>query len=420
MPNETALLLTGAKILGSTAPQDVLIDADRIADIVPAGTYDPAVVDAPHIDLDGYLLTPAAAEPHAHLDKAFLAGRVANPVGDLLGAIEGLRKIYSTLTAEDVDARARRALDTAVARGFTAVRTHADVDPVLGITGVRVLLDIARTRLDLDLTVVALISQPITGSEGARRRGLLDAAIEAGVHAVGGAPALDPDPHAAVRELVGRAADAGLPIDLHLDETLDPNSRTIDTFIREVERRGLGGRATASHCVSLGRRELDNVSDTARRLADVGIAVVTLPQTNLGLQARDQQTLAARGIPPLRPLLDAGVTVAGGGDNWRDMFNPLGRIDPLETAALLVAAGHLSPAEAFASVTAGARTAIGISADEVAVGSIAELMAIRAESLEDAIASATEARIVIHRGSVVARTDVHTQRTYSPSSSGEK
>ncbi|GED99823.1 cytosine deaminase [Gordonia spumicola] len=412
MTNDDALLLTGAHISGSTDRHDVLIIDGVISDVAPAGRFPTDSQRSPQrVDLSGHVLMPAAAEPHAHLDKAFLADRAANLTGDLGGAIEALISVYPTLSADDVADRARRAVDIAVARGFTAIRTHADVDPLVGVTGVGELVKLGRSRSDVDLTVVALVSAPVTGDEGAQRRRLLDEAIEAGAHAVGGAPALDVDPHGAVRILAERAADAGLPIDLHLDETLDAGSRTLETFMGEVERLGLGGRATASHCVSLGRRDLAEVVDVARRLADVGIAVVTLPQTNLGLQAREHPTLTPRGLPPLRPLLDAGVAVAGGSDNWRDMFNPLGRIDPLETAALLVAAGHLLPDEAVHAVTGAARDAIGAPViDRVEVGAPAELLAVRAGSVVEAIASGTEARTVIHRGRVVARTDVTTHR----------
>ena len=50
------------------------------------------------------------------------------------------------------------------------------------------------------------------------------------------------------------------------------------------------------------------------------------------------------------------MPVAAGADNIRDAFNPLGRTDPLETASLLAAAAHLTPAQALTAVTADAWT----------------------------------------------------------------
>jgi cytosine deaminase len=113
-----------------------------------------------------------------------------------------------------------------------------------------------------------------------------------------------------------------------------------------------------------------------------------------------------RGLTALRPLLDAGVTVAGGGDNLRDPFNPLGRADPLETASLLVTAGHLTPEEAYAAVSAGARVAMGLPEVQVAAGFPAELLAVQAASLGEALAGGTS-RVVIHQGQVAARTTIH-------------
>jgi cytosine/creatinine deaminase len=112
-----------------------------------------------------------------------------------------------------------------------------------------------------------------------------------------------------------------------------------------------------------------------------------------------------RGLTALRPLLDAGVTVAGGGDNLRDPFNPVSRADPLETASLLVTAGHLTPEEAYTAVSTGARAAMGLPEVQVAPGFPAELLAIQASSLGEAIAGGTS-RVVLHQGRMVSRTTV--------------
>ena len=115
-----------------------------------------------------------------------------------------------------------------------------------------------------------------------------------------------------------------------------------------------------------------------------------------------------RGLPPLRTLLEAGCLVAGGGDNWRDPFNPMGRIDPFEVASLLVTAGHLTASEAYRAVSSDARRAIGLGTGSTEVGSPADLLAIRAHTLQEALAEATEARIVLKRGRLVATTSVIT------------
>ncbi|MFI0409412.1 amidohydrolase family protein [Actinomadura sp. 3N508] len=386
---------------------DVLIAGGRVAALGTAAATDPRAAGAERLDLAGYLLLPAAAEPHAHLDKALLARRAPNPRGDLDGAVTAIRAAYATMDEADLRSRATEALLTALSHGYTAVRSHADVGEGIGTRSVRVLTGLReRAAALLDLQVVALAATPVAGAAGRHNRRFLAEAIELGADVVGGAPALDPNPQAALRTLVAAADEAGLPLDLHLDETTDPDMLTLRTFAAEVARRGLHGRATASHCVSLGQQDPQTCREVSRALADAGIAVVTLPQTNLYLQGRDDPTRTPRGLTAVAELREAGVTVAGGGDNWRDPFNPLGRIDPFETASLLVAAAHLPVADAWDTVTAHARTALGLPPSVLVPGSPADLLAIRAADLDEAVAAASADRIVLRGGRVVARTRV--------------
>ncbi|WP_051791279.1 amidohydrolase family protein [Amycolatopsis jejuensis] len=377
--------------------------AVRIADgvIVSAGP-EPAARPGEQVhDLTGYLLLPAPAEPHVHLDKALLAGRIPNPAGDLTGAIGASRRAYRTMTADDVAERAGRALREAAANGCTAVRSHVNCTSGIGTTALRALAEVRRTA-PVTVQLVALAGFPFTG-HALHRRLLLDA-IEAGADVVGGVPALDPDPPRAVHELARIAADHHLPLDLHLDETTDPAVLTLREFASAVREHALEGRATASHCVSLGQQDASARAEVAHLLADAGIAVVVLPQTNLGLQGRNAPGPIPRGLTAVAELLAAGVPVAAGGDNWRDMFNPLGRIDPLETAALMVAAAHLTPAQAYHAVSAASRRVMGLPEVRLAPGYPADLLAIAASSPEEAVAAASPQRVVWRAGRRIAAT----------------
>ncbi len=260
----------------------------------------------------------------------------------------------------------------------------------------------------LDVQIVACCSRPTTGREGADNRAMLADALAAGCDLVGGAPAIDEHPSAAIDILAGAAADAGIGMDLHVDETLDPSVTTIDHLI-QVVRAGFPGPVTASHLVSLGVQPAARQQATAEALAETGIGGVTLPQTNLFLQGRGQGSAAPRGMTAVRRLMDAGVTVAAGGDNLQDPFNLMGRADPLETASLLVVAGHLLAPEAFASVTSVSRHLMGLPAVAVEVGSPADFLAIRAATVRQAMAGASPERVVLRAGRVVSRTAVDVQ-----------
>ena len=356
------------------------------------------------VDLRGFLLLPALAEPHAHLDKALTADRVPNRTGDLFGAIEAWVSYRPQLTVDDIVERATRAALVLLGNGTTAIRTHVDVAADVGLRCVEALSVVKAALADrLDLQIVALVAPPVGGSLGADHQALLRDAMAAGADVVGGCPHIDPEPMAALHHCVALAAELERPIDLHMDETLDPTVLGVVELAADVAARRFGPGATASHCVSLGMQERDAQLRIAAGLAEAGVAVITLPQTNLFLQGRAHPVATPRGLTALRPLLDAGVTVAAGGDNLQDPFNLVGRGDPLEAASLLVAAGHLLPEEALAAVSGSARSAMGLPFVAVAPGSPAELVAIRASSVREAIATASPERIVFHRGTVVAR-----------------
>lgn len=400
------MLLRGAT-LATGEVADVRLEGARVGAVTShrAGGLTP-LNGEPTLDLRGYLLLPAPAEPHAHLDKALTADRVANPAGDLGGAIEAWTEYRSTLTVADIVDRATLATLRLLANGATAVRTHVDVAPNIGLRAVEALAAVRENLAGrLDLQVVALVASPVGGPDGAGQRALLREAMAAGADVVGGCPHIDPDPLGCLQACFEVAVETGRPIDLHTDETLDPHRLDVRDFAALVRRTGFDLGATASHCVSLGMLPASQQAAVAAEVAGAGLAVVTLPQTNLFLQGRDQPTATPRGLTALRALLDAGATVAAGGDNLQDPFNLVGRGDPLEAASLLVAAGHLQPAEAYHAVSAASRAAMGLPPVEVAPGSPAELLAIRAASIREAVAFAPAGpadRVVFHHGAVVA------------------
>jgi cytosine deaminase len=338
----------------------------------------------------GWIDLPAFVEPHAHLDKAFLAEVVPNPTGDLMGAIRAMEASRDLITLEDTIERAERAARVMLRNGATAIRTHADVTVENGLMSVEALLTVReRLRHEVDIQVVALCGWPALGRAGADQRALLRDAIDAGVDLVGGCPHLEDDPTAANELFLDIAAQAGLGVDLHTDETLDPSRLALDHLARLVLSSGFPHPVTASHCVSLGVQTLEVQQAVAERVAAAGIGVVVLPHTNLFLQGREHRSATPRGLAPVDVLRRAGVLVAAGGDNLQDPFNPVGRGDPLETAALMVMAAHQLPDEALASVSTTARAVLGL--DE------GDRVLLRATTVREAIAFGPADRIV-HRG----------------------
>jgi cytosine deaminase len=377
-------------------PVDVLIVDGVIAAIGDTLT---APADAPPVDLHGQLLLPAAVEPHAHLDKAFLAERVENRTGDLIGAIEAMIAFEGQITADDIVERAERAARLMAANGYTAVRTHADTTEHNGLLNVEALVEVRRRVADvIDVEIVALTGDPVVGAAGSTHRSLLREALAAGADLVGGCPHLEGGGavEAATDIFLEIAHEAGVGIDLHTDETLDPHVIGLEYLAAQV-LAGFPHRVTASHCVSLGQRDAAEQQRVAELVAAAGIGVVTLPHTNLWLGGRGQQPVP-RGLTAIEALRAAGVVVAAGADNLQDPFNPMGRACPFETASLMVLVAHDLPHVAWDSVSAASRRVLGLPGGAIEVGAPADLVAIPGSSLRQAIAEGPTPRRVFRRG----------------------
>jgi cytosine deaminase len=383
-----------------------LVDGTQADVTVVDGTI--TAIDAPGaappqgatvVNLDGHLLLPAAVEPHAHLDKAFLSERLDNPTGDLHGAIRAMIEARPTLTVEDTIERAERAARLMAANGFTAVRTHADTTLDHGLRSVEALAEVRRRVADvIDVEIVALTGWPVVGPGSDASIGLLRDALAAGADVVGGCPHLDVATRPATEVYLEIAAAYGVGVDLHTDETLDPDIAGLADLADVVLETGFPHPVTASHCVSLGMQPLEQQRATAEKVAAAGISVIALPATNLYLQGRDHPQATPRGLTAVQVLREAGVNVAAGADNLQDPFNPMGRACPFETAALTVLAAHLQPDEAWAAVTTWAAAATARPARSVAPGEPADLIAVPAGSVREAIATGAPRRRVWRRG----------------------
>ncbi|WP_295835504.1 amidohydrolase family protein [uncultured Microbacterium sp.] len=402
-PPVTIAALRGAR-LASGALVDIAIDGDEVLAVVPAGSPLPDT-EGETLDLTGYVVTAAGAEPHAHLDKSQSWDAIRPPFGDLERAIESWHAYALTLDEDDTLDRARSTALRMLASGITSVRTHVDLlrgDDAL--TGVRALVRL-RAELEgiMDVELVALGGPTVPDA-------VFEAALDAGVDLVGGAPHLADDPIADLERLVALARRHDVGLDLHTDESL-AGADTLAAYARLVT--GWHRPRTAGHCVRLSMMPAADLIALADGIRTADIGVIALPLTNLYLQGWDAEHAVPRGIAPIGRLKAAGVRVAAGADNVRDPFNPVGRCDHLETASLLVSAGHLAPEEAMDAVTVGARDVMGLPVAGPVAGARADLVAVRGDSLGEVVAFASADRVVLHRGRLVSRTSVST-RTAAP------
>ena len=354
------------------------------------------------VDLRGHVLMPAAVEPHAHLDKAFLAEQIENPTGDLMGAILAMRANRHLLDVNETVERAERAARLMASNGFRAVRSHADTTVEHGLTSIEALVEVKRRVADvIDVEIVALSGWPVMGPGGADQRALLHDALRAGADLVGGCPHLEGgDTLGPTEFFLQTATDHGVGVDLHTDETLDPTATGL-AELAEMVAAGFGHAVTASHCVSLSMQSERDQQATSEAVAAAGIGVVALPHTNLFLQGRGRSPMP-RGLTAVASLRAAGAQVAACADNLQDPFNPVGRACPFETAGLMIMASHLLPHDAWSSVSTVAGQVTSFGAQTLTVGQRADLVAVRAATLREAIAFGPAERIVWRNGQRLA------------------
>jgi len=353
------------------------------------------------IQANGALLTSSLTEPHSHLDKALLAERIPNLTGDLMGAIRAMDLNRRLITVADTIERAERAVRLMVRHGVTAIRSHVDVKVDNGMDSIEALLDVrARTSDIVDIQICAMLDWPLSGDIGKQHLALGRNAIRLGADLIGGCPHLDENSFEANIALIELAGDLGCGIDLHTDEHTDVSRVSLEDLAERVIATGFENSVTASHCVSLGMQSYANQQRISELVAKAKIGVVALPHTNLFLQGRDQQAATPRGLTAITALRKAGVLVAAGADNLQDPFNPIGRGDPLESAALLILTAHQLPQDAFDAVTCVARKVIGLGESGPIVGALADLMLTPATSIREAIAVSPPRTLVMHLGRI--------------------
>ncbi|MEE1940490.1 hydrolase [Streptomyces sp. TRM 70361] len=382
-PGPEGLVLCGARLTdGRTV--DVRIGGGRITAVGTPGSLSAPAARTARVDLTGYLLLPAPAEPHAHHDTALTAG-------------SGSADPYEPRC---VQRRTAEAALLQLGHGATALRTHVRIGGVAGLRTLRAVLRVRHALRGLaDLTPVA-VPRVLTGAAGADGLAMLRDAVAMGATAVGCCPDLDPDPAGCAEAVLAVAAEYGCAVDLHTDGA-DP-ARLARLA---AAAGGLRPRVAVGPCDGLARLPHEVAARTAEALAAAGVTVVCLPQGGCGLleraarESRDTSPPAA----PVRLLRAAGVRVAAGSGALRDAANPVGRGDPLEAAYLLASRDRLAPRAAYEAVSARAREVMGLPPVRIEAGFPAELLAVRGTDLAGVL-SLGYSRLVVHRGRVVART----------------
>jgi cytosine/creatinine deaminase len=401
------LIIRNARIEGRAALADIAITAGTVARVAGQLAGDGMA----ELDVGGRLVSPAFVEPHIHLDKVgtlpLLGG---NRSGTLAEAIDILHRIKRSSSADEVAARAGTVIRQAVLSGTTRIRSHVDVDTVGGLTPLRGVLQAAKEHADIcDVQTVAFPQEGIVRDPGTAD--LMEAAMREGADVVGGMPHWEPDEQSArehIETCMRLAQQHDADIDMHVDETDDPGSRTLAILIDATLAHGWQGRVTAGHCCAMAAWPDDYAGEVISRAAEARLNFVTNPATNLLLQGRLDREPRRRGLPRVKELLAAGLTVACGQDCVQDGFYPFGTADQLQVALILCHAAQLSlPDEidaALAAIRQAAAQVVGVRGYGLKPGSTADLIVLDAEDMREALRLQATRSWVIRRGVIIAAT----------------
>ena len=362
------------------------------------------------IDVAGQLVTPPFVDAHFHMDATLSYGlpRV-NQSGTLLEGIALWGELKPLLTQKALVERALAYCDWAVAKGLLAIRSHVDVcDPRL--LAVEALLHVKeKVRPYLDLQLVAFPQDGVLRAPGALDN--LKRALAMGVDVVGGIPHFErtmADGAESVRILCELAAERGLPVDMHCDESDDPLSRHIETLAFHTRRLGLEGRVAGSHLTSMHSMDNYYVSKLLPLIAEAGVAAIANPLINITLQGRHDSYPKRRGMTRVPELLAAGVPVAFGHDCVMDPWYSLGSGDMLEVAAMGLHVAQMTSQDGmracFAAVTETPARILGLQGYGIAPGCRADLVVLQAGDPIEALRLRATRLLVLRGGQVIART----------------
>ena len=400
----TVDLLLKRATLPNGSVRDIAVSDGRIVGIEPAIDSQAAVV----YEFPGCLVSPPFIDPHFHMDATLSHGipRI-NKSGTLLEGIALWGELKPLLTFEAVKQRALDYCDWAVSMGLLAIRTHVDVcdDRLLAV---RALREVQREVSDyLDLQLVAFPQDGVYRSPGARDN--LVRALDLGADIVGGIPHFEltmADGRRSVTDLCELAAERGLMVDMHCDETDDPLSRHIEQLAFETNRLGMGGRVTGSHLTSMHSMDNYYVSKLLPIIADSGVSVISNPLVNIIVQGQHDTYPKRRGLTRVPEMLQFGILVGWGQDCVLDPWYSLGCAEMLDVALMGLHLAQMTSEsdmrKCFDMVTVENARIMGLDDLGLQPGNRASFVVLDAADPIEAIRLRPDRLLVVSKGKVVA------------------
>jgi cytosine/creatinine deaminase len=419
--NMLDLLITNATLTDGRTHMSVAVQAGKITEVTQ-GLKAPANET---VDAQGQLLTAPFVDAHFHMDATLSYGQPRiNQSGTLLEGIALWGELKPQLTQTALVERALQYCDWAVGKGLLAIRTHVDVCDAR-LLAVEALLEVKkRVAPYIDVQLVAFPQDGVLRSAGALDN--LRRALHMGVDVVGGIPHFErtyEQGSASVKVLCELAAAQGKLVDMHCDESDDPQSRHIETLAFETQRLGLQGRVVGSHLTSMHSMDNYYVSKLLALMREADVGVVANPLINITLQGRHDTYPKRRGMTRVPEQLAAGLTVAFGHDCVMDPWYSLGSGDMLEVAHMGLHVAQMTSQAAmrqcFEAVTTAPAKLMHLQGYGIAAGNHADMVLLQARDPVEAIRLRATRLQVWRRGQCISHTApavAHLQLTGRPAS----
>lgn len=365
----------------------------KIADITAASA---ALEDTlPKKAMHGRLMLPSFRDMHIHLDKTYYGGpwkAPSVPANGIFTRFEEERELLPRLLPVARE-RAGKLIELLLRAGTTRIRSHVNIDPVIGLRNLEETLKAAEDYRDR--AEIELVAFPQHGLLGGQTVSMMREALRNGASLVGGVdPAtVDGDIDKSLCTIMDLSVEADADIDIHLHDGGHLGLFTIQRLADLTEQAGWQKRVTVSHALALADLTPEKAAETADRLAQLGISVAS--SVPLG-----------RTIPI--PLLQArGVEVMLGDDSIMDHWSPFGKGDMLEKAGILAERFGLSSERALGQslryITGGITPLNGEGQQAwPRIGDEASAVLVEASCSAEAVARRSKRQAVLLRGNLVS------------------
>lgn len=377
-------------------PADIGVIGGRIVAVQPG-----LRVEAPSYDAEGRLTCAGLVETHIHLEKSRIVDRCSPETGRLPMAMERVSAVKHTFTVEDAYRRAAQTLEGCIKFGATRMRPHVELD---GGVELRTFEAVSALKHDyawaIDMEICVFPQEGLTNNPRADE--LLVEALKRGARVIGAAPNFDPDHAGQIRRVFELAREYDVDIDMHLDSGNTPDELDIHLVCELTERYKLGGRVAIGHGCKYSTMKVDGFHELAKRIAEAGVAVTSLPATDLFMQGRDQTDNVRRGVVDVNALVEQGVNCSISSNNILNPFTPLGDGSLIRMANLqanVCQIGHPRRLrDCFDMCTERSARLMNLKDYGIAVGNPADIVVIDAMTPEQAVAENAAPLVVFKRG----------------------